>query len=71
MRVFRERTQRPSSSPALPTVGIAPQRRRLSDIRLAPARASPGAAVALLIIGGAVGAVMASSAAPFPPARFR
>lgn len=65
-----KRTQRPSSAPALPTVrALPPQRRRLSDIPgFAPAlRIAAGVAVALLIIGGAVGAVVALERGALPP----
>ncbi|HET9062199.1 MAG TPA: histidine kinase dimerization/phospho-acceptor domain-containing protein, partial [Candidatus Binatia bacterium] len=64
-----KRTQRASSSAALPTVrALPPQRRRLSDIPgFAPAlRIAAGVAVALVIIGGAVGAVMALERGALP-----
>ena len=64
-----KRTQRPSSSPALPTVrALPPQRRRLTDLPgFRPAlRIAGGVTVALLILGGAAGAVVAAERGMLP-----
>lgn len=65
-----KRTPRASSSPALPTVrALPPQRRRLSDVPgFAPAvRIAGGVLVALVIFGGAFGAVLALERGALPP----
>lgn len=65
-----KRSQRPSSSPAVPTVrALPPQKRSITDTPgLRPAlRITGGVAVALLILGGACGAVVALDRGALPP----
>jgi signal transduction histidine kinase len=65
-----KRTQRSSNSPAMPTVrALPPRRRRLADTPgFRPAlRIAGGVAIALLILGGAFGAVIALDRGMLPP----
>jgi signal transduction histidine kinase len=67
---FVKRTQRPSSSPVIPTVrALPPRKRRLVDMPgFRPAlRILGGVVVALLILGGAFGAVVALDRGMLPP----
>ena len=65
-----KRNQRASSSPALPTVrALPPQRRRLADTPgFKPVlRIASGVVIALVILGGAFGAVVALERGTLPP----